>query len=142
MAQTKNFLAKAATWQKSLNNLKRTINKAELFAKKLGISTSDDFICQALIQALEMSIESLWKFIRIVLIEQHGIDAVASPKGVFHQALSLNIISQEEFDTLANILDSRNLMAHTYDQEQAEHIVEKIMIYATLMEQVGQSVSQ
>lgn len=139
---SKNLIVKAESLKKSLHSLERAIKKTEIIVTQLGSDEYDEIACLALIQSLEMSVESLWKFLRLVLQEVHAAEVVASPKGVINQALTFGLISPSEFKKLIVIIDNRNLMAHTYDQTEAHAITQLVPEYAQFLRTIADRLIQ
>jgi len=87
----------------------------------------------AAIQRFKYTFEAFWKFIKEYLKEKEGIVA-NSPKSCFKEIFSTGFISEEEAVGLQEMTDSRNDTAHTYKEEVAQAIYEKIGGYIALME--------
>lgn len=89
----------------------------------------------AAIQRFEYTFEAFWKFIREYLKEKEGIIA-NSPKSCFKEMFSLGFTSEDETVGLQEMADRRNETSHTYKEEVAGAIYEKLKEYALLMEKV------
>ena len=87
----------------------------------------------ACLQRFEFSYELLWKTLKIFLEEIHGVRAV-SPRQVFKEAFALSIIDEEL--TFVEMIESRNTLAHTYNEEQATKIYVKCAAYLKAMKNV------
>lgn len=87
----------------------------------------------ACLQRFEFSYELLWKTLKIFLEEIHGVRAV-SPRQVFKEAFALSIIDEEL--TFVEMIESRNTLAHTYNEEQAMKIYMKCAAYLKAMKNV------
>ena len=87
----------------------------------------------ACLQRFEFSYELLWKTLKIFLEEIHGVRAV-SPRQVFKEAFALSIIDEEV--TFVEMIESRNTLAHTYNEEQAMKIYVKCADYLKAMKSV------
>lgn len=96
----------------------------------------NDLFSMALIKAFEMTFELSWKTMKDYL-KYNGIE-VSMPREVIKQAFMAQII--EDGQLWIDMLEDRNLMAHTYDNSRAQkavmHIqqryrsgVEKLMIF-------------
>lgn len=75
------------------------------------------------IQRFEFCVELSWKTLREYLIEQ-GYTDINSPKSVLKTAYSDGLIDDEK--GWLEILESRNLTSHVYDEKTAEKIFENI----------------
>ena len=87
----------------------------------------------ACLQRFEFSYELLWKTLKIFLEEIHGVRAV-SPRQVFKEAFALSIIDEEV--TFVEMIESRNTLSHTYNEEQAAKIYVKCGGYLKAMKNV------
>ena len=87
----------------------------------------------ACLQRFEFSYELLWKTLKIFLEEIHGVRAV-SPRQVFKEAFALSIIGEEV--TFVEMIESRNTLSHTYNEEQAAKIYVKCGGYLKAMKNV------
>ena len=87
----------------------------------------------ACLQRFDFSYELLWKTLKIFLEEIHGVRAV-SPRQVFKEAFALSIIDEEL--TFVEMIESRNTLSHTYNEEQAAKIYVKCADYLKAMNSV------
>ena len=87
----------------------------------------------ACLQRFEFSYELLWKTLKIFLEEIHGVRAV-SPRQVFKEAFALSIIDEEL--TFVEMIESRNTLSNTYNEEQATKIYVKCAAYLEAMNSV------
>jgi len=87
----------------------------------------------ACLQRFEFSYELLWKTLKIFLEEIHGVRAV-SPRQVFKEAIALSIIDEEL--TFVEMIESRNTLSHTCNEEQAAKIYVKRAAYLEAMNSV------
>ncbi len=87
----------------------------------------------ACLQRFEFSYELLWKTLKVFLEDIHGVRAV-SPRQVFKEAFALSIIDEEL--TFVEMIESRNTLSHTYNEEQATKIYVKCADYLKAMKSV------
>lgn len=87
----------------------------------------------ACLQRFEFCYELLWKTLKVFLEDMHGVRAV-SPRQVFKEAFALSIIDEEL--TFVEMIESRNTLAHTYNEEQATKIYVKCAAYLEAMKNV------
>jgi nucleotidyltransferase substrate binding protein (TIGR01987 family) len=106
-------------YRKSLENYE---NAAKQLAKALNEPESE-FIRDASIQRFEFTYELLWKTIKVFLEETHGVRTV-SPRQVFKEAFALELIDNE--DVFLEMIEARNLLSHTYNENQASEIYRKL----------------
>lgn len=73
----------------------------------------------------EICFEQSWKLMKAVL-EDHGRfeDKIASPRAIIKIAYQCNMIKDEE--KWLELLESRNILAHTYSDAEAVEIIRKL----------------
>jgi len=125
---------KSGKLEKSLINLRKATDR---FAEALQEPESS-IVMDATIQRFEFTYELMWKTLKIFLEDIHGIRAI-SPRLVFKEAYALSIIEQE--DILLEMIQSRNLLSHTYNEEQAEQIYKKSPLYLSAIKELYQRIS-
>lgn len=106
--------------------------------KTLKDITQESFsviVRDAAIQRFEYTFEAFWKFIKDYLKEKEGIIS-NSPKACFREIFSLGFCSEEETVQLQEMADKRNETSHTYKEQVARSIYEKISDYSSLMDKV------
>ena len=113
-------------------NLK-SLEKALLQLSDALEQSESPIVRDACLQRFEFSYELLWKTLKIFLEEIHGVRAV-SPRQVFKEAFALSIIDEEL--TFVEMIESRNTLSHTYNEEQAAKIYVKCADYLKAMKNV------
>ena len=113
-------------------NLK-SLEKALLQLSDALEESESPIVRDACLQRFEFCYELLWKTLKIFLEEIHGVRAV-SPRQVFKEAFALSIIDEEL--TFVEMIESRNTLAHTYNEEQAMKIYVKCADYLKAMKNV------
>ena len=106
---------KFLNYSKALSRLEESLDRDE----------TDDIVLDAVIQRFEFSYELSWKLIKAYL-SYHGIAEVRSPREAFKEAFAAGLIT--EGDLWIDMLEDRNLTAHTYDEAQARKIYHRIKI--------------
>jgi len=89
----------------------------------------------AAIQRFEYTVEAVWKCLQVYLTEKEGIECY-SPKSCLRDARAVGLLGEEELVTALEMIDDRNLTAHTYHQEVAEKIYKKLGTYSKVMEKL------
>ncbi|GAB6909957.1 conserved hypothetical protein [Desulfosarcina cetonica] len=87
-------------------------------------------VMDATIQRFEFTYELMWKTLKTFLEDIHGVRTI-SPRQVFVEAYSLSIVEQE--DIFLEMIKSRNLLSHTYNEKQAADIYKKCPSYLSAM---------
>ncbi|PMH42157.1 nucleotidyltransferase [Vibrio sp. 10N.286.49.B3] len=99
-------------WKQRLQNLKKA--QQRLF-RACSQESYNELELAGLVQTFEFSFELTWKTLKD-LLEFEGFD-VASPRSVIRTALEANHISSEQCEVMLEALIKRNLLSHTYDEE-------------------------
>ena len=113
-------------------NLK-SFEKALLQLSDALEESESPIVRDACLQRFEFSYELLWKTLKVFLEDIHGVRAV-SPRQVFKEAFALSIIGEEV--TFVEMIESRNTLSHTYNEEQAAKIYVKCVDYLKAMKNV------
>ncbi|MGF1726735.1 HI0074 family nucleotidyltransferase substrate-binding subunit [Photobacterium nomapromontoriensis] len=101
-------------WKQRLENLQKAHFR---LTKACRQESYNELELAGLIQTFEFSFELTWKTLKD-LLEFEGYDA-ASPRSVIRTALEANHLSAEQCEVLLDALGKRNLLTHTYDEENA-----------------------
>ena len=126
------FDEKLEKFSEAVNRLAEALEEYD----KYGISSSRDGV----IQRFEFCTELAWKSTREFLISEGYVD-LNSPKSVMKQAYTDGIISDEK--TWLELLYSRNLTSHIYDEHTASDIFTNIKEkYSLLFKQLLATLSQ
>ena len=113
--------------EKALNRFKEALQEPE-----------STIVLDATIQRFEFTYELIWKTLKNFLEDIHGI-RVVSARQVFKEAYGLSLIDQE--DVFLEMINSRNLLSHTYNEELANDIYKKCPSYLKAMQDVFNRVS-
>ena len=94
-----------------------------------GIDEVPTITRDAAIQRFEFTFEAIWKVAKMYLREIEGLE-IGSPKGVIRACMQVGILSDEETSLGLEMVDDRNLTSHTYNEELAVSIYERLDEYA------------
>jgi len=112
--------------QERIKNRLINYNNALLRLKEaLDADESNPFIYDAAIQRFEFTFELAWKLLKAFL-EYEGIAVVNSPRRAFKESFGADLIHNG--DVWIEMIDDRNLTAHTYDEPKAIEIYKKIKL--------------
>lgn len=100
-------------WKQRFQNYTKALSYLE---QGLQIPNPDIVQKAGIIQFFEMSFELAWKLVKDYLENQGFID-VKSPRSALKKAFEINML--ENGHDWMNLLQDRNLTAHTYDEEKA-----------------------
>lgn len=107
--------------EKALSNCHMALKKLEDFVK-ISQEEDSEIVRAAVIQAFEFNFEAFWKLFQKIAGEE-GIIA-NSPKAAFSAAFQLGFIEDE--NAWLSILNDRNLTTHTYHEDLAIEIFNRI----------------
>ncbi len=109
-------------WKQRFSNLQRAYARLHQAVVANADDPDDDLIQMALIKAFEMTFELSWKTMKDYLV-YNGID-VKLPREVIKQAFANDIIIDGQL--WIDMLENRNQIAHTYDENRARETVRQI----------------
>jgi nucleotidyltransferase substrate binding protein (TIGR01987 family) len=109
-------------WKQRFDNLQSAYQRLQHAIQVNEQTPNNDLIQMALIKAFEMTFELSWKTMKDYL-NYNGID-VKLPREVIKQAFANDIIVNGQL--WMDMLEDRNLMAHTYDEARAIKAVNHI----------------
>ncbi|MBS0629476.1 MAG: nucleotidyltransferase substrate binding protein [Verrucomicrobia bacterium] len=123
-------MEKDIRWKQRFQNFE----KAFLFLKKATeLGAYDELQGAGLVQSFEFTFELSWKTLKDYL-QQQGLE-VQFPRDVIKQSFATQLI--EDGAHWIQMLDKRNELTHTYNQEQAQRAIKLIKEqYFPLLEQV------
>lgn len=122
-------------WKQRFEHLQSTYKLLQEAIAAHMQTPNNNLIQIALIKAFEMTFELSWKTIKDFL-QYNGID-VKLPREIIKQAFANDIITDGQL--WIDMLEDRNLMTHTYDEERAQlaisHICESYITGLTQLQQ-------
>lgn len=122
-------------WQQRFDNWQAAYQRLQQAVNANAETPNNDIIQMALIKGFEMTFELSWKTMKDYL-NYNGIE-VKLPREALKHAFANEIVADGQL--WIDMLEDRNLMAHTYDAARAKiavgHIVER---YMTGLEQLRQ----
>jgi len=86
------------------------------------------------IQRFEITAEAFWKCIKIFLKIKEGV-ICNSPKGCIRELFLNGYVDENRLEVLLNMVDDRNLTSHTYNEEIAEEIFQRLGNYVKLLDE-------
>jgi nucleotidyltransferase substrate binding protein (TIGR01987 family) len=125
-------MSKDVRWKQRFQNFERAFT---FFSKSCKLEAYDELQGAGLVQSFEFTFELCWKTLKDYLQNQ-GLE-VSFPREVIKEAFSAKLI--EDGVLWIEMLDKRNELTHTYNQEQAKKAVDTIRSkYLPPIEQVYQ----
>lgn len=114
--ENKRLNEKFKDFEKAIDRLKEAIDESNENPKSTTLK-------DGVIQRFEFTYELCWKLIKYFL-EIEGIEEAKSPRSTFREAFQYGLIDNGE--QWIDMLKDRNLTSHTYDEELAVEIYDKI----------------
>lgn len=107
-------------WEQRFSNYRKALKQLEKFISKGELSDLEE---QGSIKAFEYTYELGWNTLKDYL-EYQGVLNMAGSRDVIREAFKANLITDGE--GWMNMLVSRNLTSHSYNEETAEEIANAI----------------
>jgi nucleotidyltransferase substrate binding protein (TIGR01987 family) len=111
-------------WHQRLENFSKALSQLEsavMLSKQRKLSTLEE---QGLIQAFEFTHELAWNLIRDYFYYQ-GNNEITGSRDATREAFKMGLVKNGE--AWMEMIKSRNQSSHTYNQEVADEISEKII---------------
>jgi nucleotidyltransferase substrate binding protein (TIGR01987 family) len=118
-------MAEDVRWKQRFDNYLRafeTLRRGVDLAQQRGLSELEQ---QGLIQGFEFTHELAWNVLKDYL-EETGISGIIGSKGAIREAFKNGLIHDGE--SWMEMIKSRNLSSHTYNQDIAEEVVTNILL--------------
>ena len=108
-------------WQQRFQNFKKAFAQLE---QAVALKTPDIIQQQGIVQCFEYNFELSWKTLQDFLSTERGYSDIKGTRPVLEQAFQDGIL--RDGVTWLDMLKSRNLTAHLYDEEEVLQILKKI----------------
>ncbi|GGH15996.1 nucleotidyltransferase substrate binding protein [Mucilaginibacter phyllosphaerae] len=108
-------------WIQRFSNYRKALNQLEKFILKGDLSELEE---QGLIKAFEYTYELAWNTLKDYL-EYQGITNIIGSRDVIREAFKSELIVNG--DSWMQMLQSRNLTSHSYNEDTADEIVSAIL---------------
>jgi nucleotidyltransferase substrate binding protein (TIGR01987 family) len=126
-------------WRQRLESLGRALGQLEAALAALDADPANEVIGMAVIKAYEFSFELGWKTLKDLLAYE-GIDAPL-PRQVIREAFAAELLPDGQ--VWIDMLEQRNLMAHTYDVTRAQRALALIReTFAPALRALAQELEQ
>lgn len=128
-------MEQAGTYKYKLEKLKKAL---EGFDNALNINLNGktevekDIIKNGQVQKFEYCIELLWKTAKFYLFDIHGIEC-NSPKSCIKLFYQNSDISDDDYEALISMINSRNEISHIYDEQAFDNIYNKLPMFFEVM---------
>jgi nucleotidyltransferase substrate binding protein (TIGR01987 family) len=95
----------------------------------------------SVIQRFEYSIDTFWKFLKVYLQDHLKVTLEATvPRAIIREALTANLLSEQDSLILMKSITSRNETSHTYNESLAQEVVNNIPEYYEVMHKILQNI--
>jgi nucleotidyltransferase substrate binding protein (TIGR01987 family) len=111
-------------WKQRFQNYKKALVTLKNAAKLAATRELSDLEKQGTIQGFEFTFELAWNVMKDYLEEQGITDIIGSKNAVRH-AFNKGLI--EDGETWMDMIAGRNISSHSYDEETAEKLLDKII---------------
>lgn len=102
------------------------LSTAQESKQRLIEAELEDIYLDLLVKRFEFTYEMSWKAIKRIL-NMLGIEGVKSPRACFKEAFAQGMLADEAI--WLDMIEMRNLSAHTYDESEIKQLEEKISAY-------------
>ena len=127
-------MSKNIRWKQRFENLERAFMLLkEAFER--DIAEMSDLEKEGVVQRFEYTFELAWKTLKDYLVHSGIVFDQITPRRVIKEAFSAKIIKDGQM--WIDMLEQRNLMSHTYDEETFDNVIGNItQHYFAALEQV------
>lgn len=108
-------------WQQRFSNYKKALNQLQLFIDKKNLTPLEE---QGLIKSFEYTYELSWNVIKD-FYESQGETNIQGSKDAFRLAFKRGLF--EDGQPWLDMVESRKLTVHTYDEKTAKTVVSAII---------------
>lgn len=122
----------------TLSTLKNVLDKFEsnTIPKEYIMEIRD-----SIIRRFKYSIDTFWKFLKIYLQDHLKITLeLTSPQAIIREALTANLLSEQDSHILIDCIASYNKIPHTYNESLAQEVVNNIPEYYQVMYKILQNI--
>jgi len=111
-------------WKQRFQNYKKALGTMESAVELVSSRELSNLEKQGVIQGFEFTFELAWNVMKDYLEEQ-GITGIIGSKNAVRQAFSKGLI--DDGQVWIEMVESRNISSHSYDEEIAEMLQQKII---------------
>ena len=117
-------------WKQRFSNFKRALSQLAKFIKEDELNELEQI---GLIKAFEFTHELAWNVMKDY-VEYQGNTSITGSRDAMREAFQRNLIT--DGDQWMDMIKSRNMSAHTYNQETADEIGKQVIeVYFPLFQQ-------
>lgn len=112
-------------WIQRFQNYKKALAQLQEAVQITNVRELTNLESQGLIKAFEFTHELAWNVMKDYFEDQQGKTSIRGSKDAVRLAFKMELISDGE--GWMDMIKSRNKTSHTYNEETAEEIVEKVL---------------
>lgn len=128
-------------WKQRFQNFERALALLEEPLARQAVADFSLLEQQGLVQRFEFCFELAWKVMKDYLLFSGVLLDQLTPRHVIKQAFSAGLIADGQ--AWIDMLDARNLLSHTYNQERFETALEQIQArYLSILVQLREKLAQ
>lgn len=115
----------------------RLARKALASLREVLRQEPSDFIRDSAIKRFEYTFETTWKAGQLYLRQYQNVEPT-SPKTVFREAGPAGLLTEAQVEKAFEMANDRNLTVHTYNENLAKEICQRLPAHADLLEHMIQ----
>ncbi|RQW04925.1 hypothetical protein EH223_06410 [candidate division KSB1 bacterium] len=128
MEQTETYRLKLEKLSKAFSSFSQSLEVE--FSGKSDIEI--DVLRNGQVQKFETCIELVWKMIKTYLYDYHGIECY-SPKSCLKAFYQNSSLSEQDYESVMDMIVCRNAVAHIYEEEEFEAIYQKLTMFTPVI---------
>jgi len=110
-------------WKQRFNNFEKAYKKFTTIFNTYKSEPENEIYQLALVQTFEFTYELSWKVMKDFM-QYNGVKDISLPREIIKKAFQHEII--QDGQTWVNMLEDRNIMSHTYNEENAKQAMKHI----------------
>jgi nucleotidyltransferase substrate binding protein (TIGR01987 family) len=127
-------------WKQRLQNYEKALSHLTAAVDYAKVHECTTIVQLSVVKAFELTFELAWNVMKDYLTGM-GITGIIGSKGAVRQAFKDGLISNGPL--WMDMIDDRNLATHTYNEETAELLVQKILTqYASELESFAETMGK
>lgn len=119
----------------------QTAEQALSTLKEIPVPAPDTLTRDAGILRFQYTLEASWKLAQLYLRTSEAIE-VGSPKSVIRACLQAGLLDAQQTSNALDMMNSRNLAVHTYNEMLANQLFSQLPAYTKLLETLLLSIKQ
>lgn len=127
--------------QQRISLAQKSVHQLHEILKIIERGTYDEIseiLRDSAIQRFEFSMDTFYNSLQSYLqeVEKIEITEMKSPRAVFRCATQANLFTKEDLAICIQMVEDRNRTSHTYNEDTAEDIFQRIPLYHATLQQI------